>query len=104
MNQKQRIAIAIGIILVALCGLVPPYYGERVSTGDNLKANVGYRLIFAPPSPQTVAEAFGYAEVEDYMLPLYHARIATDRVLIQMSTIIVVAIGAVALLAGRKQK
>ncbi len=98
MNYRQRIAVAVGVVLIALCGLIPPYYGKR----DNLRTDVGYRLIFTPPSPRTVAEAFGHSNIEDGFLPYYHARIATDRVLIQMGTVLLVTLGAVALLAERK--
>ena len=64
---------------------------------------MGYYPVFAPPSPQAVAEAFGHGKVESYRLPFYHARIATDRVMIQMGTIVVVIIAAVVLLSGQNR-
>ena len=54
MNKKQRIVIIIGIILVLICGLFPPYEGEckfynRVNKFyEHSKVDLGYQFIFSP--------------------------------------------------------
>jgi hypothetical protein len=102
MNQMQRIVIIAGTALVALCGIFPPYNGEWVREGNNFKTSVGYHLVFTPPSPREVADAFGNGTVEDMWLPCYHARIATDRTMLQIGTVILITIGAVFLFAERR--
>ena len=101
MNQKQRITIIAGIVLVALCGLVPPYNGEMVQEGDNLKTYMGYHLLFDPPTPQEVAQALGFGKIA--ALSWFSSRIDLDRIFLQMVTIIIVTIGATIVLSEKKQ-
>lgn len=57
MNNKQKIAIVIGLILVVLMGLFPPWK----TTMLGIEVSLGYHLIFAPMG---VKEQLGPSNVD----------------------------------------
>jgi hypothetical protein len=100
MNLKQRIAIGIGIALVALSGLFLPYEGEDYSGygGFKRRAYLGYCFILTPPEPKDIGAAFGMSPPPGY----FGADIIISLIVVQMSTIVLVTVGLFLLLADRK--
>ncbi|MFW6046752.1 MAG: hypothetical protein ACOCP4_03070 [Candidatus Woesearchaeota archaeon] len=50
MNKKQRIFIIIGIILILICGLFPPYEGKIGS----IRKEIGYHFLFTSLSSEKI--------------------------------------------------
>ena len=98
MNRRQKVVVVIGVFLVIASGLFPPYEGEVRRSGDNLKGFVGYGFLFSPPSQQDVSKALGGPEF------LCSSQIETQRVWLQLATVIVATLGLVVLLADRPRK
>jgi len=98
MNKKQRIVLLIGIILVLICGLFPPYEGEL---RDNVKQEIGYHFLFTSPSSEKIHnEIFSeYPEkslqYEKSHAPIYKVNINTSRYWVQIVTIVFVTTGFV---------
>lgn len=112
MNKKQRIVIIIGIILVLICGLFPPYEGKKDGT---IRANlirkegaIGYYFLFSPPSAKDISEKLSKQVIsEKAFIPvvdehlskeyeqLFVASIMMSKYLIQIITIVLVTTGLV---------
>ena len=97
MNRRQKVVVVIGVILVLLCGLFPPFEGECRLRGENLKAFVGYRFLFSPPSQDEVWSVIGGLAAADR----YSSHIETQRVWLQFATVIIATVGLVVLLGDR---
>ncbi len=106
MNKKQRIILSIGIFIVIISGLFPPYEGELLRDGDILKKYMGYHFLFLPPNEKAIYIAV-YGQIPNTMPWLgSHSRlnshIVESRVWVQIVTIVVATIGLMALLAEKK--
>lgn len=112
MNKKQRNIILIGIILVLICGLFPPYEGEL---RDNVKQEIGYHFLFTSPSSEKVYDEIfsDFPENSDYPekpqyekseAHMYQAHINTSKYYIQIVTIILVIVGLFFLFKTSKQE
>src|SRR6266571_3970404 len=52
MNRKQRVAIVLGLVLLALLGLFPPWTDSLTAPmGYHQELPSGYRFLFSPPRP-----------------------------------------------------
>ncbi len=61
MNHLQRIVFLIGLCIIGLMLLVPPWRYVELREGDNIERNAGYGFIFSPPSVkdhEAIREAF----------------------------------------------
>lgn len=101
MNSKQRKVIIIGIILVVLCGLFPPFEGSN--SISSVKIYMGYHFLFSQPSKEEVQYATGNIG-RHYPPPLYSSNIITSRILIQVLIIVVLTVGFFFLFSGNKNK
>ena len=108
MNKKQRIIIGIGIFLVILSWLFPPYEGEFRREGDNLKKYMGYHFLFLPPSERTVYVAVFGRTPNSTTLRSYRSKlssnIVTSRVWVQVVTIVVSILGLLVLFAEKRNE
>jgi len=104
MNKKQKMAVAIAVALVVLNGVYPPYEGEWVCSGDNLKKYLGYHSLFAPPSETDAAYRALKNMSPQFKYSFFSARIVTSRVWVQIVTIVIATTGIVLILSDRKQK
>lgn len=100
MNQKQRIVILIGIILVLICGLFPPYEGEIRTSGENIKKEIGYHFLLSSLSAEKIHNEMlsDYPEAPQYEQSdamRYYAYISTSKYGVQIITIVLVTIGLV---------
>jgi hypothetical protein len=107
MNKKQRIIISIGILLVILSGLFPPYEGEFRREGDNLKKYMGHHFLFLPPNERAVYIAV-FDRTPKRMSWIGHhgklnSHIVASRVWVQVVTIVVATIGFLFLFAEKRE-
>jgi hypothetical protein len=49
MNSNQHTALRIGLLLMVLMGLYPPWRGTVVANHVRYDAKAGYRFLFSPP-------------------------------------------------------
>jgi hypothetical protein len=108
MNRNQKIAVAIGVALVVLSGLFPPYEGElAVVKGDNLRRHLGRHFLFAPPTPEYVNKAI-LGETASTPTGIYLARFRATVVLsefvVQLSVIVITTAGMTLLLTNRRKQ
>ena len=107
MNRKQRIVISIGIFLVVLSGLFPPYEGELRSEGDTLKKYMGYHFLFLPPNERAVYIAVFNRTPKSrscgYFQSKLNSYIVASRVWVQFVTIVVATIGFLFLFAEKRK-
>lgn len=65
MNQKQRIAIIVGLAVIVLMCLFPPWKG---TTGRQrwgyYEKNRGYALVFMPPKAMTKSDHFTKIKID----------------------------------------
>ena len=99
MNKRQQIILLMGILLVIVSGLFPPYKVEIRSEGDNYKIYIGHYFLFVPP---TLIDIFGNTVKLD-PVEAYFSIIAS-RVWIQDVTIIVTTLGLFFLFAGKQEQ
>jgi hypothetical protein len=59
MNKKQRTTIIIGVGIILLMGLIPPWKCTFSASGLRLERPSGYGFIFYPPSPVQVVKSEG---------------------------------------------
>ena len=92
MNRKQKIIAVIGVALIVVMGLFPPW--KLTTTGDTLYREVprGYYLIFAPPPPE--------APVEDQE-SIYSLELDFRRLTVQWVTVLFVLAAALYLARER---
>ncbi|MFH1748961.1 MAG: hypothetical protein ABIG44_18160 [Planctomycetota bacterium] len=104
MNKHQQIVVLIGVVLVVLSSLFPPYEGELRMEGDNLKNYLGYRFLFTPPSQADVFQALlGRSPNSNSRLSICSSHIITSRLWVQIATIVIATAG-VALVLGQKNR
>ena len=83
LNKRQTTALWVGIILVALMCLFPPWlYTLQAPNMGQVTNPAGYAFVFAPPERVVDASAFGI-------------RVDTDRLLIQLLAVSIVTAGCV---------
>jgi hypothetical protein len=107
MNKAQRVIIVIGLILVILAALFPPYEGEWRPEGTIFKAYMGYRFFFAPPSQRDVYEAImgkSGVTVDQSTLSMYNANIVISRLCVQDLTIVIATLGLLLLLGAKRKE
>jgi hypothetical protein len=108
MNRHQKIVVAIGVAMVILSGLFPPYEGEIVGEDKLLRPNLGHHFFFAPPTPEYVRRAiFGKtASISGvnsaYYSAHYRARIVLSEVVVQLSVIVLTTVGVTLLLTKQR--
>lgn len=90
MNGKQKTVLWIGVILVALMGLFPPWFVEGYSYTSNYRLILRYGPIFAPPRDEQLRAG----------LHRYH--LDFSRLLAQQLTVVLVAAGLVLALSDRR--
>jgi hypothetical protein len=95
MNKKQRIVVIVALVLVAVCGLFPPYEGEYPMKGDNLRAYIGYRFLFAPPSREQMMREIWQDRFVDMKRHTYRCRasIIVSRIYVQIVVIVTLTAG-----------
>ena len=49
MNLAQRIALAVGLLIIVVTGLFPPWVGHRIHTELRDSTPLGHASIFSPP-------------------------------------------------------
>ena len=107
MNNLQRAAIMVGIVLLTLSGLFLPFKGVYRSAPSNttLEAYMGYHFAYAPPNVEAVADALQLSPelLEGYTRGYFSARISVDRVLLQTMTIILITIGFIVFFSKKHQ-
>ncbi|MBI4657261.1 MAG: hypothetical protein HY735_00170 [Verrucomicrobia bacterium] len=94
MNAKQKAARLIGIVLLAIATLFPPWKLILKKDGVTESSSLGYHPLWNPPFPEIEAED---REIEA------NFRIDLIRLGIQLGVILVVVNGAVFLLKTKEQ-
>ncbi|MDR4510019.1 MAG: hypothetical protein MRJ65_17580 [Candidatus Brocadiaceae bacterium] len=106
MDRKKKIVVTIGVFLVLLSGFFPPFEGEFVKEGDNLRKHLGHHFLFSPPTPDFVFEAFRGspppATIGQYLLH-YRAKLIFSEVVLQLLVIVIATVGVALLFAKRKE-
>ena len=100
MNRKQKIVIYIGIFLILVIGLFPPYIGVYYSEDYNIQRFIGYHFLFSSPSSNTIAKIFGYKDAGP--IYCYSSFIDKTRISIQMFICFLLIIGILVLLNDNK--
>ncbi|MGM0505260.1 MAG: hypothetical protein ACQESQ_11605 [Bacteroidota bacterium] len=110
MNKKQRIVIIIGILLVLISGLFPSYEGVDLTEKERYTIDIGYHFLFSPHlHARVAAEAnpdmdFETARGAHTLNEAYHnVHIKTSKLMVQMSTIVLVTVGLVFFFSPKKQ-
>ena len=105
MNKAQQVVVIIGLVLVILTALFPPYEAELHREGDNFKVWMGYRFFFAPPSQRELYRVVvGHEASSTSSLSMYSANIVMSRVWVQDATIVIVTLGLLLLLGARRKE
>ena len=104
MNKKQRIVIIIGIILVLICGLFPPYEGKK--SGElplpEKEEAIGYYFLFSHPSSEEISKEIyeNYKFLNNDEMGTgeklgFSASIMMSKYLIQIITIVLITTGLI---------
>ena len=106
MNRNQKIAVAVGVVLVVLSGLFPPYEGVFATKGDNLRRHLGRHFLFAPPTPEYVHKAIFGPKAQSTPTRIYLAhfrsRVVLSEVVVQFSIVLIATAAAALLLTKRR--
>lgn len=98
LNDRQRIVLGVGLFLLVVNCLFPPYRGEWFHSGKVIKkCYVGYGLVLSPPDGEDVA-----AIVDTSHVTVCSAHIITSQWFIQGGVIILITLGAVAIAATKE--
>ena len=103
MNIAQRIILIIGVILILLSGILLPYKGTFKSSPTMAPREVymGYHPYYSPPQARTIAVALGLENLDpDIYSGYFSAHVQIDRIIIQITTIVLSTIGLTFLCAG----
>lgn len=106
LNRRQRIVIAVAVVLIAVGGTYPPWKGTEQSGQISPVAEYGW--IFSPPTlPWFLTQIESVKNISDPQLTTHLDRghwtweIEMSRLLVEWATVVLVAFGAVALLSGK---
>jgi hypothetical protein len=115
MNRLQRITTFVGLCVMGLMLLMPPWkYVQTMSNGDRIpprERDAGYAPVFAPPSVkdhEAVREAFSVPETRSDGKPVviyesyYEVRLDTIRLLIQCAAALFLTLGLMTFLHRRR--
>ncbi len=91
MNKNQKIVIMIGLIVIVLMGVVPPWVHTVSLLGSQTKYSAGYSPIISAPSRQ-------------YDAPAYGVSLDISRLLMQWALVGMVAGGLVLILKDKDEK
>lgn len=93
MNKRQKIVIIIGMTLIFLMGIMPPWIYTHNLSVSGLSVHdekpAGYGFIFRPPSPENTGMGFGL-------------RIDSVRLIFQLGMVIALVFGFLALLKNQE--
>ena len=90
MNTSQRFVLGIGVFLILLLGLFPPWEQVSLSSRGSLTQPVGHAFILSPP-PRPNTSSLGL-------------RIATEQLVIQVSLVAIASVMGVLLFKRGKEK
>ena len=66
LTKIQRSILALGLAVIAICFLYVPYEAIAIQEGDNLRANMWFAPLWAPPTAKDCAELFPrYRVIQD---------------------------------------
>jgi len=120
-HNPQKIVLGLGLLLVILNGLFPPFEGE-IKSSPMVTEYLGHYFLFAPPSPATVYHAItgkdtqskyvadsGYGYIQEVpvtrdVLLRYSAHVVTSLFFMQFVTIVGAIVGACFLFGMRYKK
>jgi hypothetical protein len=89
MNDKQRVALLIGLALVLVMGIFPPWRGLVPTTVPPYEQDAGYAFVFAPPKKGLLTN--GYEPEFLYREPHIHfSLLATQWCIVGAITALVV--------------
>lgn len=91
MNKNQKIVIMIGLIVIVLMGVVPPWVYTFSLQGSRSKYSAGYSPIVSPPPRQADHPAYGVS-------------LDISRLLMQWALVGMVAGGLVLIFKEKDQK
>ena len=123
MNKRQNIALGVGLVLIVLAGLNPPYmanfsvhYGfggeyQGQNMAMSFSENIGFYFLLTPPKRSEVAQKFSFDEIaketktEPAMIStMVNITLDTSLFLVEIIVLILVTCGAVLLLKGIQTK
>lgn len=95
MNKKQSTIIIIGLGIILLMGLIPPWKcAFSVARLSRLERPAGYGFIFYPPSPVKVAKSGEFGSSASKSDPSYWSvRLDVTRLFIQWAVIAIAVAG-----------
>jgi len=95
MNKKQRTIIIIGLGIILLMGVIPPWKcAFSLAHLSRLERPAGYGFIFYPPSPVTVAKSKEFLSDGDMRNPsFWSVRLDTTRLFIQWVVVAIAVAG-----------
>lgn len=101
-NQTRNAVIGIGVALVILMAVFPPYVGmiTTVEGSAYLKVFMGYHPLFRPPISSDVAKALGHRNASG---PRYRAEIDVPRLGVQFVACILATLG-IAFITGAARR
>lgn len=99
MNLKQKIVLLIGIIVIVLMGIYPPWYFYDNKTGKNIRVS-GYAFFANPPIPHKLS-------LDSRTEGFYRERVSTNvdytRLAFQWTMIVIVTSGFILMLKDKKK-
>jgi hypothetical protein len=115
MNRLQRISTFVGLCVVGLMLLIPPWkYIQTMSSGDRIpprERNFGYAFVFSPPSVkdhEAIREAFSVPLTRPDGKPIeiyesyYEVRLDATRLLGQCGAVVFITLGLVTFLHRKR--
>ncbi len=94
MNKKQRTIIIIGLGIILLMGLIPPWKcAFSVARLPRLERPAGYGFIFYPPSPVKVAKSEEFGSTFMGRPSYWSVQLDVKRLLIQWAVVIIAMAG-----------
>jgi hypothetical protein len=96
MNKKQKVVLLVGVAIIVLMGLIPPWYYHVVRTEDQriaFEGEGGYAFLFSPPSFSLKSSS--HYPFED---PRAISRINLSRLLVQWAVVAIATAGIVLVL------
>lgn len=96
MNNSQKAVIVIGVVVLSLMAVYPPW--QRVEPGEGAKS-MGYGALWQPPREErdATADLFGL-KIHMDMEPITANRVDAGRLATQMLVVALVMFGAIMLL------